>query len=226
MKICYSRCSEPSARKIAGELKDVQLERKSHGWADVNWGRADTNATLNTNIRTSTNKRRMRELFREHGVPMPELIRPAEGYWGVPVLVGRPDQHTGGRGFWLCRNLEDVRRALRGTRRKRAATHFMEYIDAPREYRVHIFLGKSIRISEKSQKGNGYVTIKPQHSVKHVRKAAKQAVAALGLDFGAVDILASDTDCWVTEVNAAPGVGGSMPALYAETFKKWKRGEI
>lgn len=147
-------------------------------------------------------------------------------------IVGRPDHHMKGRGLWVCHNLADVRRALRGTRRKRAATHFMEYVDAPHEYRVHIFKGKSIRISEKLQGEHGetshgnYTTIKPTGNVRHVRKAAKQAVSALGLDFGAVDILANDDNCWVLEVNAAPGLGGTMPRVYAETFKKWYEGEV
>jgi glutathione synthase/RimK-type ligase-like ATP-grasp enzyme len=134
-----------------------------------------------------------------------------------------------GRGFWKINNFNDFGRALRGTRRKKAATHFMEYIDAPYEYRVHIFKGKSIRVSLKAYadpeaKGH-YTTAKPSSRVWHVRKAAKQAVAALGLDFGAVDILATDDECWVLEVNAAPGLGGSTPRLYARTFLRWQRGD-
>jgi D-alanine-D-alanine ligase-like ATP-grasp enzyme len=102
----------------------------------------------------------------------------------------------------------------------------MEFVEAAREYRVHVFKGKSIRISEKDFTEDGeYVTRKPQHEIRHVRNAAKEAVAALGLDFGAVDILATDDQCWVLEVNAAPGVGGTMPQLYADTFHRWNDGE-
>jgi glutathione synthase/RimK-type ligase-like ATP-grasp enzyme len=188
----------------------------------------------------------MRELFAEHGVPMPKLLSKVvenpilgetveftEESWGFP-MIGRSETHSKGRGFWLCSNTDDVQKALRGIqyrngRRKEPATHFMEVVDAPREYRVHIFKGKSIRISEKAFADNGdkhdYTTVKPQDNVKHVRKAAKKAMKAVGLDFGAVDILADDTQCWVLEVNAAPGLGGSMPRLYAEVFTKYMRGE-
>lgn len=237
MVITYSGKSKPSAVKIAEYLAgigdDVRLHR--NGYGDINWGRARANTRLNPDITNTTNKRRMRELFKEHGVPMPKLLYPSDYDMNFvntelahgKAVVGRPDCHTRGRGFWLCKSYDDVVRALRGTRKKKAATHFMEYIDAPHEYRVHIFNGKSIRISEKSfigQEGSHkeYVTIKPTGNTKHVRKAAKAAVAALGLDFGAADILASEDKCWVLEVNAAPGLGGSMPRVYGEAFRKWK----
>lgn len=228
MTICYARCSAPSARLIADEDEDISTVRSSEG--DVNWGRTRANTSLNPDISNTTNKRIMRQLFEQHDVPMPRLALMIDGYprgMNYP-FVGRPDKHSKGRGFWLCRNQSDMLRAVRGTRKKRAATHFMEYIMAPHEYRVHIFNGKSIRISEKAFGTTGetahgcYTTIKPTGEIKHVRKAAKQAVAAVGLDFGAVDILANDDECWVLEVNAAPGLGGTMPRLYAEAFKNWK----
>lgn len=238
MVICYSGRSAPSAEAIADEDDDIFTTRTGKG--DINWGRASAHTSLNPDIGNATNKRVMRELFKEHGVPMPELLTHLEQWpmervefnnmeWRWPI-VGRPDSHTRGRGYWLCNNLSDIQKALRGTRRKQPATHFMEFVEAEREYRVHIFKGKSIRISEKSffidDTGHkDYTTTKPQHNIKHVRKAAKKAVKALGLDFGAVDVLATDDECWVLEVNAAPGLGGTMPALYAEVFKKWSNGQ-
>lgn len=229
MIITYSGRSRPTALVLADEDEDISLNRGSEG--DINWGRSSANTRLNPDISNATNKRRMRQLFAEHDVPTPVTWTPQEvlsfstNSYAWP-LVGRPDNHSKGRGFWFCRNMNDVRRALRGTRTKRAATHFMEYIDAPREYRVHIFDGMSIRISEKIFHGTDgnhklYTTGKPQHPIKHVRKAAKQAVEALGLDFGAVDILANDDECWVLEVNAAPGLGGTLPRLYVENFNRW-----
>jgi glutathione synthase/RimK-type ligase-like ATP-grasp enzyme len=234
MRLCYSRASAPSAFRIADEDDDIEIVRSSEG--DVNWGRERANTILNSNIENCTNKRTMRELFMEHGVPMPRPVTDIP-FMGMPYsiatgelfkyLIGRPDKHSKGRGYWLCRTPEDVSKALRGTRKKRAATHFMEYIDnAEHEYRVHIFKGKSIRISEKEFYGRDgnhklYTTIKPTGEIKHVRKAAKKAVKALGLDFGAVDVLEKDGQAYVLEVNAAPSLGGTLPELYAKTFKEW-----
>jgi carbamoylphosphate synthase large subunit len=230
--IRYSKKSAPSARLIAAESDDIEIAREGSN-GDVNWGRASANTSLNPDITNATNKRVMRSLFKTHGVPMPALYDVDDAIEMVELghtLIGRPDRHAKGRGFWKCSTVNDVRRAVKGTRRKRAATHFMEFVEGDREYRVHIFKGKSIRVSEKSffndDRGKrDYVTVRPQHNIKHVRKAAKKAVEALGLDFGAVDILANDDECWVLEVNAAPGLGGSMPRLYAETFLAWHRGE-
>lgn len=232
MLIRYSRYSAPSARLIADESDEIELRRESDG-GDINWGRRRANTTLNPDTTNCTNKRVMRELFASHDVPMPELLNTQQARELVldgTVIVGRPDRHSKGRGFWLIETEAELDKALRGTRRKRAATHFMRFVEADREYRVHIFKGKSIRISEKSffidDDGNkDYVTVRPQHNIGRARKAAKKAVKALGLDFGAVDILATDDECWVLEVNAAPGLGGTMPRLYAETFLAWKRGE-
>lgn len=235
LRIAYSGKSKPSALKIQEAGDEVYLVRASGPEVDVNWGRSYANAKLNPDISNVTNKRRMRELFKEHGVPMPRLLDRNElrlGLFRNPI-VGRPDQHTKGRGFWKIHSISDFNRAICGTRRKRAATHFMEYVDSDREYRVHIFKGKSIRISEKvytDESKKEYTTGKPgEIKLKNVREAAKKAVEAVGLDFGAVDILASGEDnshVWVTEVNAAPGVGGSMPQLYADTFERWKNGEF
>lgn len=230
MVITYSGKSAPSAREIL-EASEFSFTLNRGPTGDINWGRANANTILNPDISTTTNKRHMRELFKEHGVPMPRLLDNSEiGHvlFRGGAVIGRPDTHTKGRGLWKCQTLEQVRRAYRGTRRKKAATHFMEFVEAPREYRVHIFQGKSIRISEKLFGRTGltahgeYITGKPRHEVGHVRSAAKKAVEAVGLDFGAVDILANDTECWVLEVNAAPGLGGSMPRVYAEKFKQWK----
>jgi carbamoylphosphate synthase large subunit len=232
----YSQASAPSAAKIAeasgGKIVAVR------GDAQINWGRRYSSG-LNPNITKATNKRAARELFSEHDVPAPQLYDEAMAREWLTTregaaLVGRPDFHTRGRGFWVVRNLDDLDRALRGTRRKLAATHFMRYVgvdEASKEFRIHVFKGKSIRISQKAftEDRKDYVTIKPDPELpkKHLRHAAIAAVEALDLDFGTVDMLASDDQqsVWVLEVNCAPGLGGSMPRVWAETFISYMEGE-
>lgn len=231
LNIVYSGKSRPSAELLAQESEDINIARTNDG--DINWGRATARTTLNPDISNVTNKRVMRELFTEHDVPMPRLMDVGQAIEAVlagKVVIGRPDRHSKGRGMWRCRSVADIKRAITGTKRKRAATHFLEYIESEREYRVHVFKGKSIRISEKDFDEEGkYTTAKPGAiKLARVRNAAKLAVESVGLDFGAVDILARGDDnaeVFVLEVNAAPGLGGSMPRLYAETFLRWHRGE-
>jgi hypothetical protein len=231
LTLVYAGVSAPSARLIAAESDEISIARESGG--EVNWGRYRADTRLNPDISAVTNKRVMRERFAEHGVPMPRLMTPLEAKEFVDsggIVIGRPDKHSKGRGYWKCSTQDHVDVALAGSPRmpkKKRATHFMEYVGTPLEFRAHIFKGKSIRISEKAHTGfHEYTTIKPTIGVDHIRIAAKQAMDAVGLDFGAVDILADEHSTWVLEVNAAPGLGGSMPRVYAEAFLRWKRGEI
>lgn len=227
IRLGHSRQSTPSALKIA-EASGGRIVAVRSSDCDVNWGRRHASG-LNADTTSAVNKRQMRELFKEHGVPAPQLYDVGQALAAFinpeidpPVLVGRPDFHTRGRGFWLCRSLEDVERSLRGTRRKMAATHFMDFVDIEREFRCHVFNGKSIRISEKRvdpDDPTDYTTVKPTlERRKHLRRAAREAVAALGLDFGTVDLFADEERAVVLEVNTGPGLGGSMPRVWAETF--------
>lgn len=235
--IAYSGRSKPTAEKFMELDDEVTITRHSGPQVDVNWGRNVANATLNPDISNVTNKRVMRELFKQHNVPMPQLVDwddlAKDLHDGVQRnVIGRPDKHSKGRGLWRIDSLKSLMVATKGTKKKRAATHYMEFVESDREYRVHIFKGKSIRISRKEfleDGGHSYTTAKPGDiKLRQVREAAKLAVKAVGLDFGAVDILArgeNNEDVWVLEVNAAPGLGGTMPQLYLDTFKRWKAGE-
>ena len=110
-----------------------------------------------------------------------------------------------------------------------------------REFRVHSFMGRSIRAgvkrfnlegqptgiaawvrSEKNGWGISYdgVSVKQKH-----RDIAHAAVRALGLDFGAVDIgERADGSLVVLEVNRAPGLEGGTVDRYADAITKWLNG--
>jgi hypothetical protein len=79
-----------------------------------------------------------------------------------------------------------------------------------REFRVHIVGDLSIKISEKIGGGNHLTgalftsEIRAGHKVT-LRRVARDAVACLGLTFGAVDVLyREDVGARVLEVNTAP----------------------
>lgn len=101
------------------------------------------------------------------------------------------------------------------------------------EYRVHIAGGKVIDFTRKRRRegseANGYVrnhdngwvfcrngeTIHPT-----VKAASLMAVSALGLDFGACDVMFKDGKAYVLEVNTAPGIEGSTLNKYVNFFKE------
>jgi hypothetical protein len=103
-----------------------------------------------------------------------------------------------------------------------------------KEYRLHSFRGKSIRAGIKRSVGeeshswirslqSGWkifydgVSVRQRH-----RDLAHQAISALGLDFGAVDLgEREDGSLIVLEVNRAPGLDGGTIDAYAQAVRRW-----
>lgn len=109
------------------------------------------------------------------------------------------------------------------------------------EYRIHCFKGRSIRAGRKAQGVEGVngshewirsleagwrISYDGFESTKAMRKLASNALKALDLDFGAVDIgKTSDKKLIVLEVNRAPGLEGGTVTAYANAIQKWVSGE-
>lgn len=187
-------------------------------------------------VRASSNKRKARMLFQELGVPAPRLyLRASEvGTPDLPV-VGRTSYHKKGEGFWYCRTLAEVRQAVKqgATHFLQFIPKTREY--RVHTFAKHRALGQedralddyvSIKISEKVWQGEvkpdpnepqknhafGWTFLGPQRRREEeldvVRHAAKAAIAALGMDFGAVDVMykVRDKQAFVLEVNSTPSL--------------------
>lgn len=128
------------------------------------------------------------------------------------ILIGRPSYHRAGEGWFPCRTASDIENA-----QGQGATHFTQWIPNARDFRVHIAFGRSIKISERV--GAGHSAVEPRNYStgavhqfpqnfghrRTLREMAKRAVEALGLQFGAVDMLwGPDGRPFVLEVNTAP----------------------
>lgn len=113
---------------------------------------------------------------------------------------------------------------------------YTKHITKAREYRVHVFNGKVIDIQQKKRRqgdvfqdglvknlANGWVfcrdniTIPPQE----INEVAINAINALGLDFGAVDILSKDDKVYVLEINTAMGLQGETLSNYVNAIKEY-----
>lgn len=217
-------------------MLEAALQEVSSRWV-LNWGRTaspeehryDLSRTINrpAAVGATSNKTRMRETFIVNGVPSPRMYDVAGAETIVSEdcpLIGRTASHTRSNGLWVCRSRVEVAAASIG---RNPATHFLQVISSPnlREYRVHVVGDKCIKISEKvlgvegpnncvggvpiRSCDRGWVYRVPEtRRRRELRAAAKQAVAALGLDLGAVDVLQDHVSkqTWVLEVNAAPGM--------------------
>ena len=117
---------------------------------------------------------------------------------------------------------------------------YVEYIPKKDEYRIHVAFGKAFFVQRKARSkdvpddkvnwkvrnhANGFIY---QHNdvTPHldVINAAIDAVDALLLDFGAVDVIWNDkkAKAYVLEVNTAPGLQGTTLEKYKEVFEVLK----
>jgi glutathione synthase/RimK-type ligase-like ATP-grasp enzyme len=113
---------------------------------------------------------------------------------------------------------------------------YTAYIPKKKEFRVHVFRDKIVDVVQK-RKVNGYEGGSP-HIRTHnngwvfcrenleydpsLLTYAINAVAALKLDFGAVDIVYNEKKnvYYVLEVNTAPGLEGQTVKSYVDVFKE------
>jgi glutathione synthase/RimK-type ligase-like ATP-grasp enzyme len=96
--------------------------------------------------------------------------------------------------------------------------YFAEYIPTAKEYRVHVFNGRIIRVAEKiltdaenacpyiRNHEHGCTFRRPRPELGVFQEAiAASAVQSLNLNFGAVDLIVGDDgNSYVLEVNTAP----------------------
>lgn len=120
---------------------------------------------------------------------------------------------------------------------------YVEYVPKKEEYRIHVFNGEVVDIQRKARKkdvpddqvnwkvrnlANGFIFARGEEVLgaipEDVLVQAKRAVASLGLDFGAADVIYNDKQkkAYVLEVNTAPGLSGSTLEGYVERLKVMK----
>lgn len=116
------------------------------------------------------------------------------------------------------------------------ASLYTQYVKKIAEYRVHVMSGQVLDIQQKVKRSN------EDNRDFHVRNTANGfvfkrngvvippdcvaqsllAVRALGLDFGAVDVIwnAHKQEAYVLEVNTAPGIEGTTVQKYKEGLER------
>jgi hypothetical protein len=121
---------------------------------------------------------------------------------------------------------------------------YTQFVPSTREMRIHIFRGEMIHAQHKKFVGTGTVDApdgtEEQYPIRnhdrgyvfvpYVRTrpssdrvaAATSAVSALGLDFGAVDVLVgADGQVYVLEVNTGPGITPRTALAYGRAIQAW-----
>lgn len=208
------------------------MMRRNHGRV-VNWGEGrcpEMNDVLNPGnaVAKAANKLESLRVLQEAGIHVPRFSTNPYDF-GDATILGRRRSHTGGT---------DIRVFDGGHTEGIFSDYFTEFVPSAREFRIHVFRGEVIGSQVKQWEGEGDVPDTPirNHSrgwvfVPFVRSqpnrsrkdAAVSAVEALGLDFGAVDVLAgTDGNTYVLEVNTAPGLSERFLNLYADAIREWQ----
>lgn len=237
----------PTGRLLNQMLQEKGLlGRPVHGVVNYGYGGgADGLPTLNARAGTK-NKYEELVAIKQAGLPAIPFSRlPSE--LRAPVF-GRKLHHTRGNDILVYQ----VRPLLRGDRR---SDYYTQLIPKRTEYRVWAFRGKALATYEKIlaypgrngrngrnrevwnwRNGYAYQFIRPEDIEDDVKTLGAAAVDAVGLDFGAVDIiLGTDNRLYVLEVNTAPGVEGRRQGLSSlvNCIQRWvergfpeRRGEV
>lgn len=182
----------------------------------------------------ASNKLKSFELFKEAGVTIPPFFTDysdakdwmIDHEWAIvcrTVLNG----HSGA-GIVIAETVDELV----------AAPLYTAYIKKQEEYRYHVFMGQVVDIQRKARKRDvpddavnwqvrnldgGFIFAREGVVASPVAsEEAIKAVAALGLDFGAVDLIynAREDKYYVLECNTAPGLSGTTLDGYKQRFRE------
>lgn len=208
----------------------------------INWGNSinpswkfheENDINHPDSIRAASNKRDSFILFKSYKIPTPEWtedINEAQNWvnHGSTVIVRHILNGHSGQGIEVVSEGELPHAPL-----------YTKYKKKRTEYRVHVFQGEVIdtcqkkKLTEANRTGSvnplirsystGWVFCRNDIVPCPIReKLAIDAVQALGLDFGAVDIIYNEHENqnYVLEVNTAPGLEGTTLLKYVEAIGK------
>lgn len=218
LNIAAASGSGPSSAVLATLLRAKGIPLGSHdATATVSWGLPGLTGANVLNARRPMDKLTELTTLKAGGVPCPE-IRTArltnEDLTLAPVWYGRKPSHRGGTDIAVVTQADESEWRLRA-----GWTYFTSRIPIQRELRVWMFRGRQLGTYEKRMvrpeqflrpgrnHDNGFSFDRVRGGVPGATEVADAALTALGLDFGAADILETpDGRFVVLEVNTAPGI--------------------
>lgn len=152
-----------------------------------------------------------------------------QGHSGKGILIFDPAYPMGEGGLYPAPSILNPHT-------QDACPLYVKYIKKKHEYRVHVFKGKVIDIQQKRKRtgheeidykvrthAGGWVFCRSEINPSPSCTAASiNAVRALGLDFGAVDVIWNEhyKKAYVLEVNTAPGLEGTTIQNYVKAIKE------
>ena len=244
LKLLPYKMTSESARDLAKALGIKRIRREGSyvpgpNTTIVNWGssvvptlmvgRARKFLNAPGAVRIASNKLLAFQALKAANIAIPDFTTDAEvaKRWlatGFKVVCRHKLCGTNGEGIQIVRNGEALP----------YAPLYVKYFRKQHEYRLHVFQGRLIDITEKRKRrgvlnANPYVrnldggwvycreNVDASYSIKEL---AIKGVAALGLDFGAVDLVERDGIAKILEINTAPGLKATTLQAYIEALER------
>lgn len=211
---------------------------KAPNWSETARQRGVTILNKPAAVNTASNKLSALQALQNSGIRTPEFTtnyRQASSWLNDDEVVVERHELRGnsGEGIRIVTLHDDEMEQDLQT-----APLYTKFINKTNEFRVHVFNGKIIDYIEKKKVSaerrgstfNKYISSITcgwvfSHSnvrdIPEVRDIAIKSVKALGLDFGAVDIVYADGLPYVLEVNTAPGLSGVTLVKYANALRAY-----
>ena len=232
-----------SAKSLSKSLNCKVLTRPRQSRRDkvINWGssmnpfRMSSNVLLNKPMAVlcASNKITAFKTFKENNIPHPdftESITVAKEWIedGYTIVCRTLINSHSGKGIVIANKIEDLA----------MAPLYVKYFPKTYEFRIHVFNGKIIDYIQKRKRNdipeteynkyvrnhcNGWVFCRDNIIERDdLKTIAIDAVKALGLDFGAVDIVTTKKGtAKVLEVNTAPALEGTTLERYKKAIQEW-----
>lgn len=239
MFLLYHSSTRPTGKVLAralgfsgfGTCKTLKERREDF---ILRWGNSEQSQrdaytpVINTGaaIRVAADKLAAFQRMAGSGVRVPRYTSSAAEAeaWGT-VVFGRTRHGSKGAGINVYNPANGA--PLRGH------ALYTEFIPNSREYRIHVVGGVVVRVQRKylereelvgdgyiKNHQHGYVFKQPRQELRESRHSqAVAAVEALGLDFGAVDLVVDDQGVeYVLEVNTAPACSPLTATQYVKAL--------
>lgn len=242
IKIYPYKQGSRSARALADALggRVLRLRGSTYRYRErdtiINWGNSNPNAewphpVLNNfaQVGASSNKLVAFNVMREADIQIPQFWTNQEDIpnEAFPIVCRTILNGHSGAGIVIARNRDELVRA----------PLYVKYVKKMHEFRIHVGRGGAIISQQRKAIPNGTIPVDTQvrnhaNGYIYVREGfetpvqvieqAQAAIEALGLDFGAVDVIWNQhyRQAYVLEVNTAPGLEGTTVTDYANYFRE------
>lgn len=244
LRILPYKAASTSAKLLANAIgaKRIRKEgpnRAFKGGFVINWGNSSLTRQIDgvellnkpEAVDVSIDKLRTFRVLSEAGVSIPEFTTNVAQarVWieqGRKIVCRTKLRSYGGDGIVIAESADELVAALL----------YVRYIPKQDEYRVHVFRDRVFFVQRKARKNDvpdenvnwavrnlagGFIYANQDVDVSdEIKQSCIRAITALGLDFGAVDVIVTPRGRhFILEVNTACGLSGTTLEKYAEVFK-------